>query len=147
MGKNLYQKMLPFNRVLLIFFYIFNTLIVLNLKWPVCLLYRKGIESLSQTMIFLSYIFATQCRRPKIFQTMNSVRWKNLSLKYQRFTPFVGKNIDIRKSEFVSKIQFLSIFNFSTTIFAFFPTRHLSLDVNFLKKGTIDPKIFFTSRF
>ena len=28
------------------------------------------------------YIFATQCRRPWIFQTLNSVKSKNLSLKY-----------------------------------------------------------------
>ena len=39
---------------------------------------------------------------------MNSVRWKNLSLKYQRFTPSGGKNIGIRKSECVTKTQFLS---------------------------------------
>ena len=42
---------------------------------------------------------------------MNYVRWKNLSLKYQRFTPSVtpsgGKNIGIRKSDFVTKTQFL----------------------------------------
>ena len=41
---------------------------------------------------------------------MNSVRLKNLSLKYQRFTPSGGKNICIRKSEFVTKTQFLSLF-------------------------------------
>jgi len=32
---------------------------------------------------------------------------KNPSLKYQRFTPSGGKNIGIRKSEFVTKTQFL----------------------------------------
>ena len=40
------------------------------------------------------YIFATQCRRPVIFQTMNSVRPNNLSLKYQRFTSSDFKDID-----------------------------------------------------
>ena len=40
---------------------------------------------------------------------MNSVRRKNISLKYQRFTPSGGKNIEIRKLEFVTKIQFLSL--------------------------------------
>ena len=41
---------------------------------------------------------------------MNSVRRKNISLKYQRFTtPSGGKNIEIRKLEFVTKIQFLSM--------------------------------------
>ena len=39
---------------------------------------------------------------------MNSVRWTNLSFKYQRFTPSGGKKIGIRKSEFVTKTQFLS---------------------------------------
>ena len=34
---------------------------------------------------------------------MNSVRCKNLSLKYQRFTPSGGKIIGIKKSEFVTK--------------------------------------------
>ena len=34
------------------------------------------------------YIFATKCRRPLIFQTVISVRSYNISLKYQRFTPF-----------------------------------------------------------
>ena len=43
---------------------------------------------------------------------MNSVRLKNLSLKYQRFTPLGGKNIRIRKSEFVTKTQFLYRFFF-----------------------------------
>ena len=53
------------------------------------------------------YIFVIKCRRPLIFQTMNSVRWKNQSLKYQRFPPTGGKNVGIRKSEFVTKTQFL----------------------------------------
>ena len=38
---------------------------------------------------------------------MISVRWKNLSLKNQRFTPSGGKNMGIRKVEFVTKTQFL----------------------------------------
>ena len=41
------------------------------------------------------YIFATQCRRPFIFQTMNSVRSKSLSLEYQRFTPAGCKDMGI----------------------------------------------------
>ena len=31
-------------------------------------------------------IFATKCWKPLIFQTMNYVRSKNISLKYQRYT-------------------------------------------------------------
>ena len=38
---------------------------------------------------------------------MISVRLKNLNLKYQRFTPSGCKDIGIRKSEFVTKTQFL----------------------------------------
>ena len=43
------------------------------------------------------YIFATQCRRPKIFQTMKYVRSNNLSFKYQRVTPSGCKDIGISK--------------------------------------------------
>ena len=48
----------------------------------------KGIEFLVTNY---DDIFATKCRRPKIFQNMDSVRCKNPSLKYQRFTPSDGK--------------------------------------------------------
>jgi len=48
------------------------------------------------------FTFATRCRRPQIFQTMISVRLKNVSLKYQSC-----KDIGIRKLESVKKIQFL----------------------------------------
>ena len=57
---------------------------------------------------FNTCIFATQCRRPQIFQTMNYVRSNNLSLKYQRFTPSGCKDTGIGKFEFVAKTQFLS---------------------------------------
>ena len=53
------------------------------------------------------YIFATQCRRPLIFQTMNHVRPNNISLKHQRFTPLGCKDVEIRKFEFVVKTHFL----------------------------------------
>ena len=68
---------------------------------------HKGIEFLSQTLFSNLYIFATQCRRPLIFQTMNSVRPNNLSLKYQRFTSSDCKDIGIKQFEFVTKTQFL----------------------------------------
>ena len=41
---------------------------------------KKGIE------FSYHYIFAFECRRPYIFQTMNHFRSNNDSLKYQRFT-------------------------------------------------------------
>ena len=56
------------------------------------------------------YIFSFQCRRPKIFQTMNYFRSNNDSLKYLRLTPPGCKDIAIWKSEFVAKTQFLSSF-------------------------------------
>ena len=48
------------------------------------------------------YIFVAQCRRPLIFQTINSGRSNNQSLKYQRFTPTSCKDIGIRKFELVT---------------------------------------------
>ena len=54
-----------------------------------------------------SYIFGFQCRRPQIFQTMNSVRSNNVSLKYHRFTTLCSKDIGIINSQFVAKTQFL----------------------------------------
>jgi len=47
------------------------------------------------------YIFAFQCRRPKIFQTMNYFWSNNDSLKYHRLTPSCCIYIAIWKSEFL----------------------------------------------
>ena len=46
------------------------------------------------------YICATQCRRPLIFQTMNSVRSNSISVKYQRLKLSGCEGIDIRKFDF-----------------------------------------------
>jgi len=46
----------------------------------------------------------------QIFQTMNSVRSNDISLKYKRFTTLDSKDKGIIKSEFVTKIQFLFSF-------------------------------------
>ena len=54
-----------------------------------------------------TYIFATQCRRPQIFKTMNNVRSNSLSLKYKGFPPSDSQDLGIRKLEFVAKTQFL----------------------------------------
>ena len=53
----------------------------------------KGTEFFHKLYFSNLYIFATQCRRPLIFQTMNSVRPNNLSLKYQRFTYIDCKDV------------------------------------------------------
>ena len=52
-------------------------------------------------------IFGFQRRKPLIFQTMTFVRSNNISLKYQKFTTLGSKDIEIRKTEFVAKTQFL----------------------------------------
>ena len=54
---------------------------------------------------FLIPFFATQCCRPLVFQTMNSVRSNNLSLKYQRFSPSYNKNKGIRLFQNLAKTQ------------------------------------------
>ena len=53
------------------------------------------------------YIFAIKCRRPLIFETVNSVKSNGLSLKYQRFASSGCKDIGFRKFEFAAKTQFL----------------------------------------
>ena len=51
-------------------------------------------------------ILATRDCRPLIFQTLNFVRTKSLSLKYQRFMPLGCKDLWIRKLKFVRKTLF-----------------------------------------
>ena len=67
----------------------------------------KGTEFLLQTLTVSPIHLSNRCRRPLIFQTMNSVKSNSLSLKYRRFTPSGCKDIEIRKFEFVAKTQFL----------------------------------------
>ena len=69
------------------------------------LFYGKELSFCHNLYFSNLYIFATQCRRPLIFQTMNSVRPNNLSLKQQRFTSSDCEDIGIR--HFVTKTQFL----------------------------------------
>ena len=54
-----------------------------------------------------SYIFAAQCRRPLIFQTMNFAIPNSPSLKYQKYTSTKCKDKGTRKFEFVAKNEFL----------------------------------------
>ena len=54
-----------------------------------------------------SYIFATQCGKPLIFQTMNFVRSNDLSLIYKRLAPSGWKDLEIYKFKFLAKTQFL----------------------------------------
>ena len=70
-------------------------------------------------------IFATQCRRPQIFQTMNSVRSNSVSLKYQRPTPSGCKDIGVRKFEFVAKTQFFCYISFKSRYSNFIASNQL----------------------
>ena len=57
--------------------------------WEISDLEQEPVKELSfcHKLYFSNlFIFATQCRRPLIFQTMNSVTPNILSLKYQWFT-------------------------------------------------------------
>jgi len=62
--------------------------------------------------MFNSYIFAIQCRKSLIFQSMNSVRSNSLSLKYQKFTPTDWKDMGIRN--FVSVLS--KLLNFQSLL-------------------------------
>ena len=60
-----------------------------------------------KTKKFAQTSLATRYHRPLIVQTLNSVRSRSLSLKYQRFASSPYKDIGITKFEFVTKTQFL----------------------------------------
>ena len=82
----------------------------LHLKADQCQKYRT--RKIRKELSFCHKLyFSNLCypirRRPLIFQTMNSVRPNNISLKYQRFTSSDCKDIGIRQFEFVTKTQFL----------------------------------------
>ena len=68
---------------------------------------RKELSFCHKLWFSNPFVFATQCNRPNIFKTMNSVRLNSISLEYQRFTPSGCEVIDFRKFEFVAKTQFL----------------------------------------
>ena len=62
--------------------------------------------------VILKIFFVFCCTR-ELFQTLKSVKSKNLSLTYQRYTLSGCKDIEIRKFEFVTKTQFfLEIIHF-----------------------------------
>ena len=86
-----------------IYFYIVNKVVKQDLNMTKILhLYHK---------LWFSnpYIFGTQCREILIFQTF--IIWSNTShcLKCQRSTALEFKDIEIIKSEFVAKTQFLCL--------------------------------------
>ena len=68
---------------------------------------EKELSLCHKLWFYNPYIFSTQSCKPLIFQTINSVRSINLSLKYQRFTPSGCKDIRIGKFVCVAKTQLL----------------------------------------
>ena len=61
--------------------------------------------SLCQKLFFSKpYIFATQRWRSWIFQTMNSVRSNNISLKYQRFTTLGSIDQEFNARKVISEV-------------------------------------------
>ena len=78
-----------------------------QLKVKIKIHIKKELSLCHKLKFFNPNIFAAQRRRPQIFQTLNSVRSNNVSLKYQRPTPSGCKDIGIRIFEFVAKTQFL----------------------------------------
>ena len=89
-------------------------LFVFDYKMQVNINTHKNVKEMVKGMSFCHKlyfsnldIFETQCRRPLIFQTMNSIRPRNLSLKYQRFIPSDCKGKGNRQFEFVTKTQIL----------------------------------------
>ena len=95
----------------LILFQIVMSFFKLHYQFPPTSLFKdcwsKELSLWHKLWFYNLYNFATQCRRPKIFQTMNSVRSDNLSLKYQRFILSGCQDIGVRKFEFVAKTHFL----------------------------------------
>ena len=69
--------------------------------------YAKELSFCHKLYFSNLYIFAIQCRRPLIFQTMNSVIPNNPSLKYQGFASSDCKDIGIKQFKFVTKTHFL----------------------------------------
>ena len=67
---------------------------------------RKISKELNFENSDFSNIFPTWCCRLLIFQTINLVISKNLSLKYQRFILAGCKDTSFRKIEFVTKTLF-----------------------------------------
>ena len=65
----------------------------------------KELSFCHKLRLFHSNILATLCRRPYIFQTVNS---NNISLKYWRFRTSSFKNVRIKNVYDVEKTQFLT---------------------------------------
>ena len=77
----------------------------------------KGTEFWPQILILKSYIFAIWWCKPLIFQTI--IIWSKMidSLKYLRSPTLKCKDIGKRKSEFVTKTQFIHLPNYPSVGF------------------------------
>ena len=63
--------------------------------------YKKKLSFCHKLYFSNLYIFATRYRRPLIFQTMNSVKSNNLSLKYHQIVKIKGLDNFVTKTQFV----------------------------------------------
>ena len=72
-------------------------------RGDVLFIHAKRLSLCNKLWISHQYIFATQCRWPLMFQTINSVRSKNLSLQYQSISTLGCKDIGIIQFEFMEK--------------------------------------------
>ena len=106
------------------------------------LFYQMSWVFATKLWIYYPCIYATQCQRPLIFQTRNSFKSDNKSLKYLRSSTLSCKDIGIWKSEFVAKTQFLYTFftiqkQFHTWAFSWidiFNFKFIFSFLNFLKR-------------
>ena len=84
------------------------------------------------------YIFATWLYKPLIFQT--HIIWSNSihSLKFQRSTTLGCSDIEIRKSEFVAKAQFLYLLQLETLgAYKFVILKSTSLQLIVIESGIV----------
>ena len=85
---------------LYLLFFLFEWCLTLELS---IILVAKELSFATNSDFRTLISYTTSCRRPLIIQTMNYVRTKSRSLKYQRFTPLYCTDIGVRKFEFVAK--------------------------------------------
>ena len=76
---------------------------------------EKELSCCNKLQLSNPHISATEWCKPLIFQTYIIWSNRNHSLKYQRYTTFGCKDIEIRKFEFVAKTQFLFFKTISIT--------------------------------
>ena len=101
-----------FNDIRWSFFYLFLKILSLtqmHLSVSFYNVYSKELSPCHKLWFYNPYIFGTHWRKPLIFQTYIIRSNRSHSLKCQMSTTLDSKDKGIRKSEFVTKTQFLYI--------------------------------------